>query len=330
MGSILKRERTNDRIGLAWLRGVLAPNALSAVKNLVVGDAMEYRHLTVVRSTFGWTITPNLTPEMSRALVQWLPVLDTEDAEAWVDMQRDVVVGDKRNMESDLLRALHADVLWVRHVYLMQRYPGLASTFVNYLQTSTQWSRMDVNNSRAYGRANFLEVSKMALYYNKESAAVQRPLQVRKVKALVDSMPWLKSLEVQEGFDSAKLSFLLTQLKDTLARLNVPTDKQFDLRFRKIRRTKKTGMYLPALQLLIVDPRETQSLWHELAHWLEDTGAVQMEWDGSVSEDIRERYPKGRWEKEMRAYTIENGILCFHAIIGNIKNSAVVESKNLP
>ena len=308
MGSILKRERTNDRVGLAWLRSVLAPNALAAVKNLGVGQTVEYRHLTVVRSTLGWTITPNLTPEMSRALVQWLPVLDTEDAQAWVDMQRDVVVCDKRNVESSLLRALHADVLWVRHVYLMQRYPGLASTFVNYLQTSTQWSRMDVKNSRAYGRANFLEVSKMALYYDKESAAVQRPLQVRKVKALVDSMPWLKSLEVQEGFDSAKLSSLLHQLKDTLIQLNVPTDKQFDLRFRKIRRTKKTGMYLPALQLLIVDPRETQSLWHELAHWLEDTGAVQMEWDGSVSEDIRERYPKGRWEKEMRAWLISQRI----------------------
>ena len=305
MGSILKRERTNDRVGLAWLRGVLAPGALTEVKMLAVGESMQYRHFSVERTTSGWSIVPTLTPEMSRALMQWLPNLDTEDAQAGVSMQKEAVVRDKRSVDSALLRALHPDILWVRHVYLVQRYPGLASTFVNYLQTSTQWSRMEVKNSRAYGRANFLEVSKMSLYYNKESGAIQRPLQVKKVKALVDGMPWLTSLEVQEGFDSTKLLVLLGELKDALVRLKVPATQRFDLRFRKIRRTKKTGMYLPTLQLLIVDPRETQSLWHELAHWLEDVGAVQMEWDGVVSEDIKERYPKERWEKEMKALIIE-------------------------
>ncbi len=310
MSSILKRERTTDRVGLAWLRGVLSSNALGKIKELAVGKSIQYRHFVVTRTTIGWKMVPRLTPEMSNALMHWLPNLDTEDAQTWVDMQEERVVREKSSVESSLFRVLYADVLWVRNVYLMQRYPGLANTFVNYLQTSTQWSRMDVKNSRAYERANFLEVSKMALYYNKESGVIQRPLQVKKVKALVDGMPWLKSLEVQEGFDSERLLVLLGELKDVLTRLSVPADKQFDLRFRKIRRTKKTGMYLPTLQLLIVDPRETQSLWHELAHWLEDVGAVQMEWDGLVSDDIKERYPKGRWEKEMRAHWIEKGCIC--------------------
>ena len=304
MSSILKRERTTDRVGLAWLRGVLSSNALGKIKELAVGKSIQYRHFVVTRTTIGWKMVPRLTPEMSNALMHWLPNLDTEDAQTWVDMQEERVVREKSSVESSLFRVLYADVLWVRNVYLMQRYPGLANTFVNYLQTSTRWSRMDVKNSRAYERANFLEVSKMALYYNKENQAIQRPMQVKKVKAVVDGMPWLKSLEVQEGFDSAKLLLLLGELKDTLVRLNVPANQQFDLRFRKIRRTKKTGMYLPTLQLLIVDPRETQSLWHELAHWLEDVGAVQMEWDGVVDEDIKERYPKSRWEKEMRAILV--------------------------
>lgn len=165
---------------------------------------------------------------------------------------------------------------------------------------------MQVTNERTYGRASFLEISKMSLYYDKSSKAIQRPRQVKKIKVLVDGMPWLKSLEVQEGFDSQKLATLLGELKSTLLRLDVPSDKQFDLRFRKIRRTKKTGMYLPTLELLIVDPRETQSLWHELAHWLEDIGSVKLEWNGVVDPDIQERYPKGRWEKEMRARLIEN------------------------
>ena len=81
--------------------------------------------------------------------------------------------------------------------------------------------------------------------------------------------------EVQEGFDSVKLIALLSELKSTLTRLKIPQDQKFDLRFRKIRRTKKTGMYLPALRLVIVDPRETQSLWHELAHWLEDPRRIR-------------------------------------------------------
>lgn len=304
MGSILKRERTNDRAGLAWLRGVLSPDALKPTIQMAVGSSIQYRHLTITRSSTGWTIVPCLTPELSRVLSQWLPMLDQEDALDWIHMQDTKTVLHKRNEDVALLRVLHADILWVRRVYLMQRYSGLASTFVNYLQTSTSWNRMEVKNERTYERANFLEINKMALYYSKESAMVQRPRQIKKVKALVDSMPWLKSIEVQEGFDSAKLMMLLNQLRDTLFRLNVPEDKKFDLRFRKIRRTKKTGMYLPTLQLLIVDPRETESLWHELAHWLEDTGAVQMAWNGVVDQDIQERYPKGKWEKEMKAKLI--------------------------
>ena len=305
MGSILKRERANDRLGLAWLRGVVGTENLSTIMELTVGAKCSYRHFNVLRVESGWQIAATLTPEISHALTKWLPTLDKEDALAWVEMQDETTVQIKRNSERDLLRVLYADVLWVRHVYLMQRYPGLASTFVNYLQTSTQWSRMQVTNARTYGRANFLEVSKMSLYYDKDSKAIQRPLQVKKIKCLVDSMPWLKSLEVQEGFDSAKLGSLLSELQSTLLRLEVPSDKQFDLRFRKIRRTKKTGMYLPTLRLLIVDPRETQSLWHELAHWLEDIGIVELEWDGVVDSDIQERYPKAKWEKEMRAQLLE-------------------------
>lgn len=306
MGSILKRERASDRLGLAWLRGVLGTENLSDIKALTVGAQCSYRHFNVLRVESGWRISATLTPEISHALAKWLPTLDKDDALAWVEMQDETTVQIKRNSERDLLRVLYADVLWVRHVYLMQRYPGLASTFVNYLQTSTQWSRMQVTNARTYGRASFLEISKMSLYYDKSSKAIQRPLQVKKIKALVDSMPWLKSLEVQEGFDFAKLATLLGELKSTLLRLEVSSDKQFDLRFRKIRRTKKTGMYLPALGLLIVDPRETQSLWHELAHWLEDIGAVELEWNGVVDPDVQERYPKARWEKETRARLIEN------------------------
>lgn len=306
MGNILKRERSNDRVGLSWLRSVIDLDAASNVQNLGVGKSMHYRHFVVERTSVDWKITPNLTPELSNALMQWLPQLDTEDAQLWMEMQNEARVLDRRNVQTALLRSLHADILWVRHVYLVQRYPGLADTFVNYLQTSTQWSRMEVKNSRAYGRANFLEINKMALYYHKESLVVQRPRQVKKIKSLVDTIPWLKSLEVQEGFDSVKLIALLSELKSTLTRLKISQDQKFDLRFRKIRRTKKTGMYFPALRLLIVDPRETQALWHELAHWLEDTGAIAVEWDGVVAQDIQTRYPKGRWEKEMKARLTES------------------------
>ena len=159
MGNILKRERSNDRVGLSWLRSVIDLDAASNVQNLGVGKSMHYRHFVVEWTLVDWKITPNLTPELSNALMQWLPQLDTEDAQLWMEMQNEARVLDRRNVQTALLRSLHADILWVRHVYLVQRYPGLADTFVNSLQTSTQWSRMEVKNSRAYGRANFLEIN---------------------------------------------------------------------------------------------------------------------------------------------------------------------------
>ena len=56
--------------------------------------------------------------------------------------------------------------------------------------------------------------------------------------------------------------------------------------------------------------RKTRSLWHELGHWLEQENLVETPnfSDSEVDSEVKEKYPKGDWEKEMKARWVEKRI----------------------
>ena len=310
MSNILKRSRERNTQETDWLNQVIDKVTFQNAVNLLTGTSTTYRYFKVFHNGAQLEVIPQMTPDVSTFLQEWLPKLDHLDAIQWVDFFKTKNIEVNMEMERNLFKLLHRDIAWVRSAYLMQRYPGLSDSFTRYLETSTAWSRQQVSLDRTFVRASFFEINKTSLLYNKATQQIQRPGLLKSLREKLDALPWVQSIEVQEGFDPAKLSVLLGQLHQVLTSLKVKPAHTFHLKLRKIRRHRKTGMYMPSVKLIVVDPRETRSLWHELGHWLEQENLVETPnfSDSEVDFEVKEKYPKGDWEKEMKARWVEKRI----------------------
>ena len=310
MSNILKRSRERNTQETDWLNQVIELGVFQNAIKLLPGTSTTYRHFKMLRDVEGIEVQPQMTPEISTFVQEWLPKLDHLDAIQWVELFKTKTIEIDANLESALFKLLHRDLAWVRSAYLMQRYPGLSDSFTKYLETSTDWRRHQISFDRTFVRASFFEINKTSLLYNKATQQIQRPGLLKSIREKLDALPWVQSIEVQEGFDPAKLSQLLGQLHQVLTALKVKPAHTFHLKLRKIRRHRKTGMYMPSVKLIVVDPRETLSLWHELGHWLEQENLVETPnfSDSEVDSEVKEKYPKGDWEKEMKARWVEKRI----------------------
>lgn len=78
--------------------------------------------------------------------------------------------------------------------------------------------------------------------------------------------------EFPEKFDAVKIDLFMTELFNVLEKVEkkYPLLKKnpVSIKLRKIRRTYKTGMYIPVTNTIILDPRDTSSLLHEIGHWV--------------------------------------------------------------
>lgn len=74
-------------------------------------------------------------------------------------------------------------------------------------------------------------------------------------------------LEIPKSYDIKLLVALMKQIVGLKAMLGLD-DFKFNLRLRRIRHFKKSGMYIAYAKTIVIDPRNTKTFIHELGHYL--------------------------------------------------------------
>lgn len=76
-----------------------------------------------------------------------------------------------------------------------------------------------------------------------------------------------KLVEIPKDYDLNRLEHSLHEIASILNEFKV-NKRDFIIRFRKIKKLKKTGLFIVAANTIILDPRETESFKHELGHYI--------------------------------------------------------------
>lgn len=84
-----------------------------------------------------------------------------------------------------------------------------------------------------------------------------------------------KIVEIPKDYDLKKLENSLQDISTILNEFKV-NKRDFIIRFRKIRKLKKTGLFIVSANTIVLDPRETDSFKHELGHYIYEN-KVQIE-----------------------------------------------------
>jgi len=74
-------------------------------------------------------------------------------------------------------------------------------------------------------------------------------------------------VEIPKDYDLQRLEHSLKEIASILNEFKVEK-RDFIIRFRKIKKLKKTGLFIVAANTIILDPRETDSFKHELGHYV--------------------------------------------------------------
>lgn len=92
-----------------------------------------------------------------------------------------------------------------------------------------------------------------------------------------------KIVEIPKDYDLKKLENSLQDISTILNEFKV-NKRDFIIRFRKIRKLKKTGLFIVAANTIVLDPRETDSFKHELGHYIYEN-KVPVEIHGRLIKD---------------------------------------------
>jgi hypothetical protein len=120
---------------------------------------------------------------------------------------------------------------------------------------------------------------------NRDSSIIHvaNPLESRRTvkvwldnQALIKNSPLISFVEISKDIDNTKLNAFLVSLNAISAQVlqliakegySLSEGLKFGLRLRKIKHTYKRGIFLPAQNVIVLDPRHTDSLTHEIGHW---------------------------------------------------------------
>lgn len=124
----------------------------------------------------------------------------------------------------------------------------------------------DKKQSKQYSRSNIALRSKNSVFYNKIEKSKNIPKSIEKECEKMG----MNEIEFPQKYNKNKTLSLLKEINFIIDTIELH-NRAFDLRFKKIAHYKKVGLYIKNAQCLIVDPRNTSSLFHELGHFIYET-----------------------------------------------------------
>lgn len=117
--------------------------------------------------------------------------------------------------------------------------------------------------SKHYVRPNLTERANKSFYWNNNAYSQKIDQEILSIVENINA----NEIEFPYTYDREKLLKLLTDFNHVLKKLGIKK-RDFEIRFKKIGHYKKTGMYIKNAKCIIVDPRFSTSIYHELGHFI--------------------------------------------------------------
>lgn len=124
----------------------------------------------------------------------------------------------------------------------------------------------DKSKGNNWSQSTLLETALGSIEWKRDS----RPYISHRVNQALNSINAIL-VEIPKGYDLKKLEDSLENINATLNKFDIK-NRDFILRFRKIKKLKKTGLFIKAANTIILDPRDTTSFQHELGHFIYENG----------------------------------------------------------
>lgn len=117
----------------------------------------------------------------------------------------------------------------------------------------------------------------------------------------------LRELELPRLYEKNKVINLLSDFEYVLDTLNIK-NRKFELRFKKIGLYRKRGMYLKNAECLIVDPRYSETLFHELGHFIHETNTIFFINNKKITKASRKKIIKDneyKYQNQLKNHKVE-------------------------
>lgn len=180
-------------------------------------------------------------------------------------------------LDKEMICKKPADVLFFTYIDLFFNYYLLKSNITN-----SETSETYLNNiSKIVGK-------EVIIKGNKDHVTSSTWIQSTLLQTAMGSIEWVrdkshpyisynvnkylneinaKLVEIPKDYDLIRLEHSLQEIASILNEFKVEK-RDFIIRFRKIKKLKKTGLFIVSANTIILDPRETDSFKHELGHYV--------------------------------------------------------------
>lgn len=247
-------------------------NFSKTVQSLKDGESYTYRMFEISKAGSSFVVSPKNTMFLKKFLVsKGINLSSSLQSELLSIVKNPVRVSVKHSIK--LFEAAHRDLIYlisdsldnksdIISDYLRVEMPALVPFYSSYKP-----------RSKVFARANLLEFNKFSSVLSKDTSINQHTDRfTKKTIIYFDKTDAIHTFEVQLGFDPEKVENLLGQVKQVLTYLGLSkvsdTSLQITFKIRKMKRTNKRGLFIKHLNMLLVDPRTVDSVWHELGHWI--------------------------------------------------------------
>lgn len=179
-------------------------------------------------------------------------------------------------MDKEMIIKKPIDVLTFAYIDLLFNY---------YLLKSTE--NLDINNIYLTNISKIID-KKTTIKTKKEKSSGNSWIQSTLMETALGNIEWVrdgrhpyishkankylneinaKLVEIPKDYELNKLEHSLNEISSILKEFKI-NKRDFIIRFRKIKKLKKTGLFFVSNNTIILDPRETDSFKHEIGHYI--------------------------------------------------------------
>ena len=220
--------------------------------------------------------TPTMNLDILTNIVKIEPLLELEEKAQLLEIRKTKTF--RKYHKNRILIYLHLD--WVMIYNKLREYEtgsAIPQPLLDDFYLITGKNPKDVikgSQAGAKQRSNIYTINKDSIIVSKFESDIEEHLDriSEKTIALIKENDLISFIEISKDIDEDKLQQFLVGVNKACFKMikqepSIKDNMRFCLKIRKIKRTLKKAMYIQNQNSIIVDPRHTDSFYHELGHW---------------------------------------------------------------
>lgn len=137
-------------------------------------------------------------------------------------------------------------------------------------------TKYKINYGKTWKQSTLLENSLGSIVWNRDGYQPYLTNNINKYLKKINSL----LVEIPKDYDKNKLEKSLEYIFYTLNKFDIQ-NRDFIIRFRKIKKMKRDGLFIKSANTIILDPRTVDAFQHELGHFIFENN-VPFKADGKV------------------------------------------------